>query len=179
MPNYSSSLKPSKLSERDILRVSYEVVIYNAFCLSLAESRMNGAPNETQTHLWRFASLVCLTLHHLTFSQCWGSEHEFINDVVLWTSKHWKARAGWTKRAYINQLCVNTRCSQEPFPEWMKRERGGRESQKKISISSQHDNVWLVNYIDLKLLTIHVIFKKTTIYVFTEPLQRRQNLTHG
>ena len=28
-------------------------------CFDVAQGRMNGAPNETQTHLWWFASLAC------------------------------------------------------------------------------------------------------------------------
>ena len=36
------------------------VVIYKAFCLKVAQGRMN----ETRTHSERFASLVCKLLHH-------------------------------------------------------------------------------------------------------------------
>ena len=35
------------------------VVIYEALCLNVAQGRINGAPNETQTHLCRFASQAC------------------------------------------------------------------------------------------------------------------------
>ena len=35
------------------------VVIHKAFCLDVAQGLMNRAPYETQTHLWRFASLAC------------------------------------------------------------------------------------------------------------------------
>ena len=34
-------------------------VIYEALCFDVAQGRMNVAPNETRTHLCRFASLVC------------------------------------------------------------------------------------------------------------------------
>ena len=38
----------------------YEVeVIYKALCFDVAQGQMNGAPNETRTHLCRFASLAC------------------------------------------------------------------------------------------------------------------------
>ena len=30
-----------------------------AFCSDVAQGRMKGAPNETRTHSWRFASLIC------------------------------------------------------------------------------------------------------------------------
>ena len=35
------------------------IVIYKALCFDMAPGRMNGAPNETRTHLCRFASLAC------------------------------------------------------------------------------------------------------------------------
>ena len=35
------------------------MVIYKALCFDVAQGRMNGAPNETQTHSCRFASLAC------------------------------------------------------------------------------------------------------------------------
>ena len=35
------------------------VVIYEALCFDVAQGQMNGTPNETRTHLCRFASLVC------------------------------------------------------------------------------------------------------------------------
>ena len=35
------------------------IVIYEAPCFDLAQSRMNGAANETRTHLYRFANLPC------------------------------------------------------------------------------------------------------------------------
>ena len=35
------------------------IVIYKALCFDVAQGRMNGAPNETRTHSYRFASLAC------------------------------------------------------------------------------------------------------------------------
>ena len=35
------------------------VIIYKGLCFDLAQGQMNGAPNETHTHLCRFANLVC------------------------------------------------------------------------------------------------------------------------
>ena len=35
------------------------LVIYSGFSLNVAQGRMSEAPNETQTHSWRYASLVC------------------------------------------------------------------------------------------------------------------------
>ena len=35
------------------------IVIYKALRFDVAQGRMNGVPNETQTHWCRFASLAC------------------------------------------------------------------------------------------------------------------------
>ena len=35
------------------------VAIYEALCFDVAQSQMNGAPNETRTHSCRLASLAC------------------------------------------------------------------------------------------------------------------------
>ena len=40
------------------------IVIYKAFCLDVAQGRMNGAPNGTRTHSCRFANLAYRPLHH-------------------------------------------------------------------------------------------------------------------
>ena len=42
----------------NIVGVSFTVVIYKDFCLDVAQGRRNGAPNETRTHSWMFASLA-------------------------------------------------------------------------------------------------------------------------
>ena len=38
---------------------SDNLVIYKALYFNVAQGRMNGAPNETQTHSCRFDSLAC------------------------------------------------------------------------------------------------------------------------
>ena len=43
------------------------IIIYEALCFDVAQRRMNGAPNETRTHSWRFTSQACEPLHH------WGA----------------------------------------------------------------------------------------------------------
>ena len=47
------------ICQADSIPMSGRVVIYEALCFDVAQSQMNGAPNETRTHSWRFASLVC------------------------------------------------------------------------------------------------------------------------
>ena len=39
--------------------LSIYIVIYKALCFDVAQGRMNGAPNETQTLSCRFSSLAC------------------------------------------------------------------------------------------------------------------------
>ena len=41
------------------LVMSGSIVIYKALCFDVAQGQMNGAPNETRTHSYRFASLAC------------------------------------------------------------------------------------------------------------------------
>ena len=36
---------------------------------------------------------------------CWRSRDELISDVLLWTSSHGRAKAGWPARTYIQQPC--------------------------------------------------------------------------
>ena len=50
---------------------------------------------------------------------CWRSRDELINDVLLWTPSHGRAKAGRSARTYIQQLCEYTGCSHEDLPEAM------------------------------------------------------------
>ena len=50
---------------------------------------------------------------------CWRSRDELISDVFKWTPSHVWAKAGQPARAYIQQLCEDTRCSPEDLPEAM------------------------------------------------------------
>ena len=43
----------------DTLLAELVVIIYEGLYFDLAQGQMNGAPNETQTHSCRFASLTC------------------------------------------------------------------------------------------------------------------------
>ena len=42
-----------------MLQTAFGVVIYEALCFDVAQSQMNGAPNEIQTHLYTVDSLAC------------------------------------------------------------------------------------------------------------------------
>ena len=61
---------------------------------------------------------------------CWRSRDELIRDVLLWTPKHGRAKAGRLARTYIQQLCEDTGCCPEDLPramndreEWWERVR--------------------------------------------------------
>ena len=60
---------------------------------------------------------------------CWRGRDELINDVLLWTPSHSRAKVGRPARTYIQQLCDDTGCSTDDMPEAMNdreelRERG-------------------------------------------------------
>ena len=50
---------------------------------------------------------------------CWRSRNELISDVLPWTPAYGRAKAGWSARTYIQQLCEDTECSPENLPEAM------------------------------------------------------------
>ena len=61
---------------------------------------------------------------------CWRSRDELIRDVLLWTPKQGRAKAGRLARTYIQQLWQNTGCCPEDLPgamndreEWRERVR--------------------------------------------------------
>ena len=60
---------------------------------------------------------------------CWRSRDELISDVLLWTPTYGRAKAGWPAQTYIQQLCEDTGCSPEDFPEAMNGREKWRESQ--------------------------------------------------
>ena len=60
---------------------------------------------------------------------CWRSRDELKSDILLWTSSHGQAKAGWSARTYIQQLRADTRCSLEDLPgAGTKEKSGGRGS---------------------------------------------------
>ena len=53
----------------------------------------------------------------------WRSKNELISDVFQWTSSHGHASVRWPARTYLQQLCVDTGCSEENLPGAMDDER--------------------------------------------------------
>ena len=58
---------------------------------------------------------------------CWRSWDELISDILLWTPAHKRAKTGRPARTYIQQFCVDTRCSLEDLPEAMNDREGWPE----------------------------------------------------
>ena len=63
---------------------------------------------------------------------CWRSRDELISDVLLWTPKHGRAKAGRPARTYIQQLCEDTGCCLEDLPEAMNDREKWRERVRDI-----------------------------------------------
>ena len=62
----------------------------------------------------------------------WRRRDELISDVLLWTPRYGRARAGRPARTYIQQLCEDTGCSPEDLPEAMNDREKWRERVKDI-----------------------------------------------
>ena len=58
---------------------------------------------------------------------CWRSRDELISDVLLWTPTYGRSKVGWPARTYIQQLCEDTGCSSEDWPEAINDRKKWRE----------------------------------------------------
>ena len=67
---------------------------------------------------------------------CWRSRDELINDVLLWTPTHGRAKAGRPARTYIQQLCEDTGCCPEDLPRAMNDREEWRERVRDIRATS-------------------------------------------
>ena len=71
---------------------------------------------------------------------CRRSRDELISDVLLWTTRYGRAKAGRPARTYIQQLCEDTGCSPEDLPEAMNdREKWQRGSGISV-LAARHDD---------------------------------------
>ena len=75
---------------------------------------------------------------------CWRSRDELINDVLLWTPTHGRAKAGRPARTYIQQLCEDTGCCPEDLPRAMNDWEEWRERVSDIRATSA---IWWWVYI--------------------------------
>ena len=67
---------------------------------------------------------------------CWRSGDELISDVLLWTLKHGRAKAGRPARTYIQQLCEDTGCCPGDLPRAMNNREKWRERVRDIHATS-------------------------------------------
>ena len=67
---------------------------------------------------------------------CWRSRDKHIRDVLLWTPKHGRAKAGRPARTYTQQLCEDTGCCPEDLPRAMNDREEWRERVRDIRATS-------------------------------------------
>ena len=63
---------------------------------------------------------------------CWRSEDELINNVLLWSPSHGRAKVGRLARTYIQQLCVDMGSSLEDLLGVMDDRDGWQERVREI-----------------------------------------------
>ena len=72
---------------------------------------------------------------------CWRSKGKLISDVPLWTLSHGRARIGWPARAYLQQLCTDTRCNMKTCRKrWTIGTSGRRGSGKSVPAVRNDDD---------------------------------------
>ena len=71
---------------------------------------------------------------------CWRRRDELISDVLLWTSSHGRAKAGWPARSYIQQFCADTGCSPETCLKQWTIGRGGERGSGIFVLIARHDD---------------------------------------
>ena len=67
---------------------------------------------------------------------CWRCKDELINDKLLWTPSHGRAKTGRPAGTYIQHLCADTRCSLEDLPGAIDDRDGWRARVKEIRAGS-------------------------------------------
>ena len=82
----------------------------------------------------------------------WRSRDELISDVLLWTPRYGRAKAGRPARTYIQQLYEDTECSPEDLQEVMNDREKWREEVRDIRASGTTwwwwlRSLWLYNMI--------------------------------
>ena len=78
---------------------------------------------------------------------CWRSRDELISDLLLWTPTYGQARIGRPARKHIQQLCEDTGCRPEDFPEVMNDRENWRDMVRDICASCTAWWWWWFMYI--------------------------------
>ena len=76
---------------------------------------------------------------------CWRSRDNLTSDVLQWTPSHGRAIAGRLARTYIQQLCVDTRCSPEDLLEAVADREGGVRGSGISVLMVQHDGDGIIS----------------------------------
>ena len=101
--------------------------------------RSPGGSTPTKQQLSGHLPLITKTIQvrPTTHAQhCWRSGHELINDILLWTSSHGRAKAGRPAWTYIKHLCADTGYSLEDLPGAMDDRGSWRERVREIRARS-------------------------------------------
>ena len=67
---------------------------------------------------------------------CWRSKHELINDILLWTPSHRRAKVGRSAKTYIQHPCADRGYSLEELPVAMDNRDGLLERVREIRAGS-------------------------------------------
>ena len=121
---------------------------------------------------------------------CWRSRDELKSDVLLWTSTHGRAKAGWTARTYIQQLCEDKGRSPKDLPEAMNDRGKWRERGWDIRIGSMTWWWWyskeapspgfeLEYAVSISYKSNHYISSSSGVNVFIQPLPHGHDVTQG
>ena len=90
----------------------------------------------TRHQLYRHLPPITKTIQVRRTRHCWRSKDELTRDVLLWTPRHGRAKAGRPARTYIQQLCEDTGCCPEDLPRTMNEREEWRERVRDIRATS-------------------------------------------
>ena len=120
----------------------------------------------TKKQLYRYQPLITKTIkvrrtrHEGHF---WRSKDELINDILLWTLSHGRAKGGQPARTYIQQICANTGCNLENLPgamddrvRWQERDREIRAAAADICIYSSSSSWICADSIDSLMFSLGI-----------------------
>ena len=94
---------------------------------------------------------------------CWRSRDELINDVLLWTLSHGRAKPGRPARTFIQRLCEDTACSSEDLLEAMNDRERWRERVRDISADGT-TWCWWWSFYELEFISLHT-FKLFQVFL--------------
>ena len=109
-----------KFFSRKFNFLSWSSILWNFFRFLFAKSSV----------IFWFKTVKIWQIRHAR--HCGRSRDELINDVLLWTPSHGRAKAGRPARTYVQKLCADLGCSPEDPPEVMDDREGWRERARGI-----------------------------------------------